>query len=276
MRIIVRLTNVRDSNAFLAVVNSDVADVLRHEAMACGLDITWSDGNYVSKMLRHNYSLQYFDVFTAPEGKDDSPLLQRWRATLEPVVFQSERDDDEYPDEWVKIFKRYGLRNTAAHGVLDVQGAFASYFIFSNIAGAVGEKEIFLLKLLMPHLHSTLTRALTSDQGYDRSAEPLQEPITEMEKEILQWINQGKTNWEISHILSKTENNVKYSVAKILAKLEVRNRTQAVSKAIQLGFLSMSRPNVDYWPSRSDPNWTTGTVDNFRPNIDTRSNALDF
>ncbi|HEY8099776.1 MAG TPA: helix-turn-helix transcriptional regulator [Burkholderiaceae bacterium] len=238
MRIIVRSTEVHDSDALLALINSDVVNVLHHDAMVCGYGMVSPDGSYVHNMLHHNYPGGYFDALATPDGKADSPLIQRWRATLEPIVFQAVRDDDGYPEEWVNTFKRYGLRNTAAHGVLDVRGKSGSYFIFSNIYGEVGEKEVFLLKLLMPHLHFALMRALTTIQEYGRLAGSSQEPMNDRQKEILQWMNQGKTNWEISQILSMTENNVKYNIEQILVKLGVRNRAQAVSKAMLLGILS--------------------------------------
>lgn len=238
MKIIVRLTEMHDSGAFLALLNSDVNKILHHEAMVCGQGLAGSDGNYMHHMLQHNYPSGYFDALATTDGKADSPLIRRWHATREPVMFQAGRDDDKYPKEWIHQFKKYGFRNTIAHGVLDVHNTFATYFIFSNIAGEVGEKEIFIVKLLMPHLHFALMRVLTTHQEDGQLTWPTQEPITERQKKILEWINQGKTNWEIAQILSVTENNVKYGIEQILAKLGVRNRTQAVSKALLLGLLN--------------------------------------
>jgi transcriptional regulator EpsA len=237
MKIIIRSTEVDDSDALLDLINSDVADILHHEAMVCGSGTSYSDGSYVHNVLHHNYPVGYFDALATKEGKANSPLIQRWRITLEPIVFQSGRDDENYPKDWVNTYKRHGLRNTVAHGVLDVRRKFGSYFIFSNLAGEVGEKEIFLLRLITPHLHFALMRALTDVQEFGRLAGSSQEPITDRQKEILQWMNQGKTNWEIAQILSMTENTVKYNIEQILAKLAVKNRAQAVSKSMRLGLL---------------------------------------
>jgi len=245
MKIIVRLSDVHDvhdCDTFCALLNSDVKAVLRHDAMICGKGFASADGSYMHHMLQHNYPSEYFDALATPDGKADSPLIRRWNATKEPVMFQLGRDDDKYPGKWVSVFKKHGFRNTVAHGVFDVHSAFVTYFIFSNIAGEVGEREIFLMKLLIPHLHFALMRVMALQQEYGHPAGLSQDPISEQQKEILYWMYQGKTNWEIAQILSMTENNVKYGIELILAKLGVRNRTQAVFKALLLGLLNTASP----------------------------------
>ncbi|MBI1890315.1 MAG: hypothetical protein HYS18_06710 [Burkholderiales bacterium] len=238
MNVIVCATDVHDSEALLNLINHDVQAVLHQDVMVCGVGGVTPKGSYAHKVLHHNYPPTYFDELATPDGRVDSPLMQKWRMTQQPVVFQSGRDDATYPKDWVSIFNKYQLRNTIAHGVLDVQRTLASYFIFSRIPGEVGEREIFLLKLLTPHLHLALLRALTTVQEFGRLAGPTHEPLSERQRQILRWLNEGKTNWEIAQILEITEKNVKYHVEQIFAKLEVRNRTQAVAKALLLGLLS--------------------------------------
>lgn len=238
MTIVARAIAVDDSDELLALINTDVADVLHHDAMLCGSGTSDMGGNYLYNLLHHNFPPAYIDALTSADGRTDSPLIQRWRTTLEPIVFQAGRDDDHYPAEWVRTFKLHGFRNTAAQGVLDVRRKFGSYFVFSNIDGEVGAREIFLLKLITPHLHFALMRALTKVQALGSLTGSLQEPMTAQQMEILHWMNQGKTNWEIAQILSMTKNNVKYNIEQILVKLEVKNRAQAVSKAMLIGLLS--------------------------------------
>jgi transcriptional regulator EpsA len=236
MNIIVRTTEVHDSEALLALINCDVQAVLKHDVMVCGVGGISPKGSYAHKVLHHNYPAEYFDELATTDGRVDSPLMQRWGATQAPVVFQSGRDDATYPADWVRIFNKYELRNTIAHGVLDVQRTLATYFIFSRIPGNVGDREIFLLKLLTPHLHLALVRALTTVQEFSKLATP-HEALSDRQKQIIRWINEGKTNWEIAQILEMTEKNVKYHIEQIFSKLKVRNRTQAVAKALLLGIL---------------------------------------
>lgn len=55
--------------------------------------------------------------------------------------------------------------------------------------------------------------------------------MTEREIEILTWVQEGKSNQEIGDILCISPLTVKNHVQKILRKLDVKNRAQAVSKA---------------------------------------------
>jgi DNA-binding CsgD family transcriptional regulator len=52
---------------------------------------------------------------------------------------------------------------------------------------------------------------------------------------VLEWMKQGKTNWEISRIIGVSERTVRFHVESIFAKLDVGSRTQAVACAIEQG-----------------------------------------
>ena len=56
--------------------------------------------------------------------------------------------------------------------------------------------------------------------------------LTDREKEILSWLTEGKSSWDIGQILSISERTVKFHVNNICSKLNAVNRTHAVAKAI--------------------------------------------
>jgi DNA-binding NarL/FixJ family response regulator len=68
--------------------------------------------------------------------------------------------------------------------------------------------------------------------------EPLAEPLTARETEILQLLAQGRTNPQIARELVVSPGTVKNHVRHIIAKLEVSDRTQAAVRAIELGLLT--------------------------------------
>lgn len=61
--------------------------------------------------------------------------------------------------------------------------------------------------------------------------------ISKREYEVLQLIAEGCSNQEIASRLFISESTVKTHVSNLLAKLDARRRTQAVSQAQQLGIL---------------------------------------
>ncbi len=62
-------------------------------------------------------------------------------------------------------------------------------------------------------------------------------PLTEREREILEWVAKGKTNREISELLYISENTVKNHLKNILQKLHMQNRVQLTRYAIKMKFL---------------------------------------
>ncbi len=69
------------------------------------------------------------------------------------------------------------------------------------------------------------------------TSQPLVEPLSERELEVLQQVATGASNKEIAATLFITEGTVKNHLTNILGKLGVRDRTQAALKAKELGLI---------------------------------------
>ncbi len=67
--------------------------------------------------------------------------------------------------------------------------------------------------------------------------DPLIEPLSDREREVLALIVEGQTNREIAETLFIAYGTVKNHVTSILSKMNVRDRTQAALKAKELGLL---------------------------------------
>lgn len=68
--------------------------------------------------------------------------------------------------------------------------------------------------------------------------QPLIEPLSERELEVLQYLATGMSNQAIADQLFVSLAAVKWHARNIYGKLEVNNRTQAVARARELGLLS--------------------------------------
>ena len=62
--------------------------------------------------------------------------------------------------------------------------------------------------------------------------------LSNREKEILKWLKEGKRSWDISRILQISRNTVNFHIKNLFKKLNVFNRTQAVSEALRRGIIS--------------------------------------
>jgi LuxR family maltose regulon positive regulatory protein len=70
-----------------------------------------------------------------------------------------------------------------------------------------------------------------------RSPQPLPDPLTHREMEVLLWLARGASNQDIAQELVISLDTAKRHVSNILSKLDAKNRTQAVARARSLGLL---------------------------------------
>jgi LuxR family maltose regulon positive regulatory protein len=95
---------------------------------------------------------------------------------------------------------------------------------------------------IMPNYVGKLLAAFSDDQeGHNTlpPTQPLIEPLSERELEVLQLVAQGLSNSEIGERLFLALNTVKGHNRRIFAKLQVQRRTEAVARARELGLLSL-------------------------------------
>ena len=140
----------------------------------------------------------------------------------------------------MRELERIDAPEIIAHGTYDAAGQLASFFLFACRPGSVGSHEKLLVDRIVPFLHSAWIRTqvdwLSERPGIKSAATGL---LTAREREILQWIYHGKSNIEVGMILKISPLTVKNHVQKILRKLNVLNRTQAIGKALALRILNI-------------------------------------
>jgi DNA-binding NarL/FixJ family response regulator len=140
--------------------------------------------------------------------------------TSPPVIVLTTFDDNELLRDAVHAGARgYLLKDVSLERLTGSIRKVASGE--SDIQPAVTEKVLEALKKAPPQ--------------FDSSGLP--EPMTERETEVLRLIASGLANREIADALAISEGTVKNHTSSILGKLGVRDRTRAVLRAIDLGFL---------------------------------------
>lgn len=128
-------------------------------------------------------------------------------------------------------FARQGFANVLGHGAREIRGDGASFFLFLRMPHAPGPRDAYFANLLMPYLHMALYRVLAAERVEgDESGDAACGALSRRELQVLQWVRNGKTNPEIGQILSISPLTVKNHVQRILRKLNVANRAQAVGK----------------------------------------------
>ncbi|MDP9794975.1 DNA-binding NarL/FixJ family response regulator [Catenuloplanes nepalensis] len=91
--------------------------------------------------------------------------------------------------------------------------------------------------VVAPRLTRRLMEAYTRDPGPSATGDPRLTALSEREHEVLIAIGRGWTNTEIAERLVLTESTVKKHVGRVLAKLNARDRVQAVIIAYDTGLV---------------------------------------
>jgi len=91
-------------------------------------------------------------------------------------------------------------------------------------------------RLLQPALTERVVRVV-QERGNAFEALPNPEALTPRETEVVRLIAAGYSNREIAEAFGMSEGSVKNHTSSILSKLGARDRTRAVLRAIELGYL---------------------------------------
>ncbi len=142
------------------------------------------------------------------------------RGSLPPTIVLTTFDDDE--------------------GLLEAVKAGARGFLLKDVSL---ERLIAAIRdvaaggsIIRPSITERLLKSLEHiPRPSDALARPA--PLTKREIEILRLVAGGYSNREIAEALGAAEGTVKNHSSNILSKLGVRDRTQAVLKALDLGYI---------------------------------------
>jgi DNA-binding NarL/FixJ family response regulator len=116
-------------------------------------------------------------------------------------------------------------------------------YVFDALAaGASG----FLLKHALPEeVSPALTRRLVEHFARNRpQASPDLHRLTKRERQILALVVRGRSNAEIASELIVGDSTVKTHVTRVLSKLNLRDRTQAVIYGYETGLVTPGRPDA--------------------------------
>jgi transcriptional regulator EpsA len=230
--------NVHTRAHFFSWTQGLLQGLIRHEVLICALR-----GSARASWQVDSFSTRVADgaVFSAPLLEDIAlapRLVDAWQAHHHlPLALHAGRSGVLGASAFALEIERTGAAWLALHGCHDSDGEATSLFMLACPDGGVAARELGLLRLLVPFLHEAWVRSQMTPAAIGRRESlpglPGHAVITAREQEILKWIYLGKSNAEIGLILGISPLTVKNHVQKVLRKLNVVNRAQAVGKAIE-------------------------------------------
>jgi len=90
-----------------------------------------------------------------------------------------------------------------------------------------------------PTLHPNIARKVLKELGRADAEEPIPDPLTDREIEVLKLLTKGYDNQQIAEKLFIAEVTVRTHVSRILRKLQLANRVQATLFALKKGLATL-------------------------------------
>jgi LuxR family transcriptional regulator, quorum-sensing system regulator CviR len=149
-----------------------------------------------------------------------------------------------WPDSWERLGQRHEIVSLCMDNNMNTGFIHGSkpnsltkkggLFCFSGLSMPNDKRTVAIIRLVVPHLHLSLSRIFNGMPSADKVI-----TLSDREKDVLNWLKQGKSSWDVSVILGVSERTVNYHVYNIMHKLEAVNRPQAVAVAVHLGLIDV-------------------------------------
>jgi len=230
-------------SCLFCVTEEELKDILNrlkclfpHDYAVCALHRTDPRLIDVSKcFINVSYPLEWCEVYIEKEFDKVDPIVLE-SSTRQGIQYWS----DTYKKyENAEIFMHYArdffLTEGYSYGVTSLNGQQRSLFSFSGKNVKRHPRTELILDYAVPHLSQAFNRIVE----YSKEKKPLSVPLSSRETEVLKWVKDGKSTWEISVILSISNNTVKFHLKNIMQKLQAVTRTQAVASALQFGIIHL-------------------------------------
>jgi DNA-binding NarL/FixJ family response regulator len=196
-----------------------------HSLLALAGDITIvaeaGDGDdALAAIARERPDVVLLDVRMPKKNGLDVLRALKATGTMPPVILLTTFDDDEVLLEAVRAGARgYLLKDVSLEQLTDAIRAVA--------AGGT---------MIRPAVTERVLRGLEHmPRDFEALSPP--DPLTKRELEILRLMAGGYSNREIAEALGTAEGTIKNHASSILSKLGVRDRTRAVLKALERGYI---------------------------------------
>ncbi|MBN1654431.1 MAG: helix-turn-helix transcriptional regulator [Deltaproteobacteria bacterium] len=119
---------------------------------------------------------------------------------------------------------------TWMHGALDLSESKMVGFSFVGPMSESSERVLEILKFIIPFYSEAFNRI-------SRNVEKASFNLTPREIEVLQWIKEGKSSWDISVLYNCSKRTVDFHVENAKTKLNAVSRAQAVAIALHHGII---------------------------------------
>jgi LuxR family transcriptional regulator, quorum-sensing system regulator CviR len=184
--------------------------------------------------LNINYPEEWSKIYAEKELHFVDPIFKEHFAAFQLQYWQDTYKKHQTPKSFLSISQDFGLLKGYTHGVRNITNTKGSLISISGDDIERNPRTEYILHNLIPCIHLMLERVVRQNKKRRHCRK-----LSPREKEVLTWISQGKTDWEISVILGISVKTVNLYVTTLMAKLDAVTRTHATAIALDLGIIEL-------------------------------------
>ncbi len=187
-----------------------------------------------SAFLISNYPTEWRAVYHSQHMHNVDPTVSHCLQSALPIIWGPAVFLGVQPQQFYEQACSFGLRSGVTLPVHGRSGEFGmlSFVTDASPRGDSRPETLADLTLLRDY-------ALESSRKFTLAQTPAANSVklTARELECLKWVAAGKSSWEVSRILGRSEATVNFHMTNIMRKFDVSTRQQAVVKSIAAGMV---------------------------------------
>ncbi len=235
MRVIETGVAVRTSHAFFLWTQGQLQSLLPHQALVC---LQFDGDNALLRLDCVHAQVLAPEALAALEDRIDGLALRLARhcqpGSRMPFILDIGVRETSALAPCQDELAQLGFDNALVHGSGPLADG-ATVFVLLGMPQRPVARHAYFFELVLAHLHLALLR-LPGSCGAPAVRAPVEaaRPLSTREMEILRWLAEGKSNYEVGCILGISAATVKNHLQRIYRALGVSNRTHALARCSAL------------------------------------------
>lgn len=229
------IASIKEPNAIREAIINALRE-LGFEYLTCA-DVPLPGEDAMSGVLLNSRPVEYVTRYVEKDYTAVDPVVTELRRNLRPYSWGDVRQNNDLSKFERSIMdeaREFDVRDGFVVPIVTFTGSLS---IFSPCGRSpdLSPRSRSAIELIAAAGHQALKRAVI-EQERERTKE---ERLTEREREILQWMALGKSNYAIGEILHISEQTVARHAHNLMRKLDAGARTLAVIKGLRRGEISI-------------------------------------
>jgi DNA-binding CsgD family transcriptional regulator len=194
----------------------------------------------IPMVFNAGWSEEFLKIYLGRKIIERDGLFFAWLKCQQPMVWLDVYEKQKHPfNPWTKegfdpkyVELTFDLNLPFKIRVGQIESAELQSGLYINFCSRREANRFSgIIQVIMPHLHNAIMRCYRNSTN-GSTAPPTAIRLAPRESEVLKWLIDGKSNWEIGVILGISVNTVKFHLKNLMQKFNAMNRYHLVANAM--------------------------------------------